>query len=376
LNWSGGPNNGTTVNVRCHDAAGAAQDATFGLTYLTDELPVFPLPAPGGPDRAKAFVWSDVTGSNLNPSAAYSFNSGGGTNTVTQLEPGIYRVDFPDIGTAGGIVHVNAYDSDAYCKAHSWGPNGTTQEVYVLCFGPSGAAVSSRFSVLFYKEDRPNATFNAAYTRSLIPITTEPVVPPTAYSWNGRRLANGVSRTGVGRYRVTFTGVVESPNRGSAIATAYGPMPTRCKVVGWIAPLVDVFCHQIDGTPIDSEFGLSYFTDVAFGADTLANGHPGAFVFADQPASASYDPGGGYRFNSLGGTFAASRSAAGSYAIDFGLHKGSNKTMPIITAHGTTPAELDVQCHQDGWTGVAAGARILVACYNAAGVPDDYGYRQ
>ena len=66
-------------------------------------------------------------------------------------------------------------------------------------------------------------------------------------------------------------------------------------------------------------------------------------------AAASYDPSSRFRFNSLGGTFAASRSAAGTYAMEFGLHKGSNKTMPIVTAYGTAPTELGVHCHPDSW---------------------------
>ncbi len=374
--WGSGPNNGATVSVRCYSTTGAAQDARFVLTYLTDTLATAALPSPGGPARAKAWVFSDGTGTNANPNALYQFNSAGGTNSVTRLSTGAYRVNLPNLGTASGVVHVNAYGGSAYCKAHSWGPNGATQEIYVMCFDPGGNTVDSQFSVLFYKEDRTGASFNAGYARSFIPIASAAVQPPSAYSWNGRLLTNEITRTSIGRYNVTFSGVAQSPNGGSVMVTPYGATPTRCKVSSWAGSTAHVRCHQIDGALIDADFGISYIVDVAFGSDTLANAHPGGYAWAQSSATASYQPDTSFRFNSAGGTFLAQRSSAGAYSMEFSLLKAFSKTVPIVTAYGEAAGELGAYCRPDSWLpkSGAPGTAINVGCFNAAGARVDSRY--
>ena len=371
-----GLDNGVIVYVNCYNSAGVAENAQYVLTYLTKQLATEALPAPAGPARAKAWVLSNDPAGTPNPTPVLQFNSAGGNNSVTRLALGAYRADFPNLGTAAGIAHVNAaVSSNAYCKAHSWGPNDSTQEVYVLCFDSGGATVDSPFTVLFYKEDRTTADSNAGYTRVQIPIaSTTAYQPPSAYSWNGHLNANQIKRQDTGRYQITFAGQLES---GSVMVTPYGASPTRCKVGSYdAASTVSVACHSIDGTPTDSEFGVSSFADVAFGSDTRANAHPGGYALADDRLSASYQPSIFQRFNSSGGGILATRSAVGSYTMEFGLLKPFNKSVPMVTAFGGDVVELGAYCRPNSWTSLAGvpSTMVLVDCFNAAGAPVDSRY--
>jgi len=341
-NWGTGPLSGTSVTVRCHNNAGSSEDAQFVLTYLTNQLATAALPAAGGPNRAKAWVYSDGAATNTNPNSNYQFNSAGGVNTVTRTGPGRYRVDFPNLGTTSGIVHVNSYGGSAYCKANTWGPNGTTQEVYVMCFDSNGVTVDNEFTVLFYKEDRPGTAWNAAYARAHLPIVSAAYPPLSTYSWNGNGQAISVSRLSTGSYLVSFSGFQASPNGGTVQVTPYGVTDIRCKVVGWSVTSAQVGCYRRDGTPDDSEFGISYATDVIYGADPGATAHPGGFAWANSSAAASYQPSSIYRHNSTGGGFLATRSGTGAYQMDFEGLKAFGKSVALVTAYGG--AGPDVFC--------------------------------
>ncbi len=373
LRWEAGPLNGTTASVKCFSHAGAARDAQFLITYLTSQSATAALPAASAPNRAKAWVYSDGTGSNANPNALYQYNSGGGTNTITRYTTGRYRVDFPGLGTTSGIVHVNAFGGSAYCKANTWGPNGTVQEVWVMCFDSTGATVDSQFNVLFYKEERAGVSWNAGYARAHLPIVSAGYAPLSTYSWNGSGQPISVTRLGQGSYRATFGGFQQT-NGGTVMVTPYGATDTRCRVSSWGITDVDVFCHQRDGTPIDSEFGISYATDVIFGADPAGAAHPGGFAWANVAGTASYQPSTSYRFNSSGGGFLATRSAAGAYQMDFTGLKPSNKTVPIITAYGPSPLTAHCRPSQLPASSGGTGTSISIGCIDSAGAGVDTRY--
>ena len=135
LNWSGTPN--LAVNVRCFSSAGAPIDSKFNVLFL--------LPAP-----RLAFVWAEQpqTGS-YSPQSRYRFNPSGGPVTITRIGLGSYTVAWlgadPQI-IDGGDVQVTAYGTgNAQCKVERWGGDN----VWVRCFGPTGAPMDSQFTALY-----------------------------------------------------------------------------------------------------------------------------------------------------------------------------------------------------------------------------------
>ncbi|MBL8141434.1 MAG: hypothetical protein JNM38_10020 [Acidobacteria bacterium] len=368
---------GTNVAVECYAPDGSPADGSFVLLYMTSTPAGGGLLTPGPPGRGKAWTFS---GSSTAPTIAsdYDFNSTGATNAISRIGMGQYRVEFPGLGTNAGIVHVSAYDGTAYCKAHSWGAVGTTQEVYVLCLDNAGGPVDNRFTVLFYREGRAAATSNTGYARVMAPVSSTSSVYPAAtpYAWNGRGGAAEIRRSAVGTYTVTFTSVVESPDGGSVLVTPYGATQTRCKVSVWAMPDATVVCHDPDGTPRDAEFGVSYFTDVAFGADSVAASDPGGYAWADLPASPAYPALEYYSLNSTGGSVTAERSAEGAYEMLFGGLKGYNKAIAFVGARGTGGSSTDAYCRLAGWSSnsTRAAAFVGVSCQGAVAPARDTGY--
>jgi len=295
---------------------------------------------------------------------------------VTKIGTGQYRVDLPSLGTAGGIVHVNAFNGVADCKVHSWGPNGTTQEAYVVCFNNAGNPEDSRFNLLFYKENRAGLQENAGYSRSQIANSSAGVVQPAAaYTWNGRGGAARITRTSTGRYTIDFPFVQASvKNGGSGMVTSYGASSIRCKSRGWGGSAIAVGCHTIDGTPVDAEFGVSYYMDVSFGAANVLAGDPGAYALpTDIAATGPYAPDAFYRTNSSNGPVTATGPGTRGYGIFFAGLKAYGRSMAIVTAHG----DSDAHCRTNGWGFLIAEpttTAITVDCYNGAGARVDTIY--
>lgn len=373
--WQDGPNFGTTVRVRCYSAAGVAQDASFTVNYLTSEQATSALPTAPGPANAKAWVWSDNPAGTVNPNSLYQYNSSGASNSVTRLGAGQYRADLPGLGTLRGMVHVNAYSTSRYCKAAAWGPNGTTQEVYVHCFDPAGNLADSVFNVLFYRENRTASIWSSGHARAHLPIVSSAYSPVSLNSWNGMGQPVTISRTATGRYLATFDGFTGSPNSGSVLVTPYGVTPARCKVQNWSTTSVSIGCHQPDGTPADSEFGVSFFNDVLFGAPSSATAHPGGYFWAHDRTSATYQPEAAYRFNSTGGGYLATRSGAGTYQASFTGLKAYGASIAMVTAYGAT-APASTFCAPTLWNpaGGSPGTSISVSCKDGTGAAVDSEY--
>jgi hypothetical protein len=95
---------------------------------------------------------NNPTASSYTPTAAYSYNSSGGTITITRSSTGSYAVRFRGLGghgTAGGHVQVTAYGSGSEaCKVSSWSSLGPDFIVYVRCFTVAGTPVNTQYTVL------------------------------------------------------------------------------------------------------------------------------------------------------------------------------------------------------------------------------------
>jgi hypothetical protein len=136
------------VDVACHSAAGARIDAPFTLSFHERDGMFGVLPQTGAPH---GYVVSDQQNAAIHtPSTQY--NSSGGTNRISRVSTGVYRVRLPGLASAGGHVQVGAYLPSAdprRCKVAGWSADGADEVVTVRCFDPSGTVADARFVMSF-----------------------------------------------------------------------------------------------------------------------------------------------------------------------------------------------------------------------------------
>ena len=131
----------TTTYVTCHTAAGSFADSAFVVFFDSRSGTDFSPPYGG------AYL---STGGGTSPTVIGSgnWNSSGGANSVSwSAANSRYTVTLAGMTSANAAVHVTAYGANANrCKVVSWG----TGVVYVKCYDPTGAAVSSNGFSLSY----------------------------------------------------------------------------------------------------------------------------------------------------------------------------------------------------------------------------------
>ena len=185
--------------------------------------------------------------------------------------------------------------------------------------------------------------------------------PSTSYDANTGGGAITVQNVSTGRYTVTFAGL-GGPS-GNAQVVAHGTDTTRCKVESWFQSgsneLVNVLCHTPAGALINSKFVVRY-------GRANAGGGPSAYLWANQPSTASYTPTSSYSFNSTGGINTITRAAAGTYTVNLPGLGGFNGSV-MVTAHGSS----DTHCNLALWGSSPGNRSIEVRCWSAAGVLAD-----
>ncbi len=315
--------------------------------------------------RAKAWLWANqTTTAAYLPPAQYQYNSAGATNRVTRTGVGRYRVDFPRLGTDGGMVQVTSYGGNHHCKVSSWGPNGRSQRVNIGCFSPNGSASDGKFTVLFYKEKR-GIVWDDGYVwadRPSAPFYT----PSSAYQWNSKNRTNKVRRTRQGNYEVQFPGLNQLG--GTVLVTAYGTTPDRCKVKNWSQTgndtIVRVGCFDTTGRPVDTKYTLSYMSDVALGVKFSEEQHDGGFLWANNPDTPSYAPSKTYQLNSAGPDHKVTRLAEGTYIAHLPNLKPLNKSTSLVTAYGGGREYCTINRWNSDGNG---GTKARVQCFNTFG---------
>lgn len=186
--------------------------------------------------------------------------------------------------------------------------------------------------------------------------------PSTTYQYNSSGASNTITRSGAGTYTVTFPGL--GVDEGTVLVTAYGGGPERCKVVSWNAVVPDlavrVNCFNAAGAAVDVEF------DATFLRPTPGYG-PMGYVWANEPASASYTPSAPYQYNSTGAANTIDRSAAGVYAVTLPGLAGAGEGHVEVTAYGSG----NEHCKVSSWGPSAADQAVNVRCFDAAGAAVD-----
>jgi len=141
--WGGTPRLDTYI--QCQDPSGDLVNAKFTMTWVNHSSLL------GIKGRKWGYVWGDdSTSTSYTPDTTYQGNSSGATNTVTKVGAGYWQVDMPNIGGAGGVVQVSAYgDSPDHCNSGGFTEVGSTEEVEVICFDPSGNFADTQYTVQY-----------------------------------------------------------------------------------------------------------------------------------------------------------------------------------------------------------------------------------
>lgn len=239
------------VLVKCFDRTGAPADTKFSTSFLDDQAFT---------GRAAYVYAAQQSTPDYTPDPDYAFNSTGGTNTVHRVGTGSYYVHLPGLASNKGNVQVSAVHS-GLCRALSWGPGGAgDQVVKVACRDEAGHLADQAFDLVFTQGQglKQHGQGGVAYLTADQPSVAS-YMPAAALRFSTSGHAPHVTRSGVGRYLVTLTGLGAG---GSAEVTAYGAGSSRCDLTsiattGTVAK-VGVMCTRPSGVPVDSAFGLSF----------------------------------------------------------------------------------------------------------------------
>ncbi len=233
------------IKIKCFDAASGRPTDAYYTVFVTKKFG----------DLAFAFA-NKPTGTNYAPLASASHNPTGALR-VFRNGIGNYTVRFSGFATRvtanGGHAQVSGLGTGAqHCKVASWGPSGSDLHVNVLCYRRTGELVDQKFNVFFAT---PNP--NLAYVWANQPSTNS-YSPSTFYRSNPSGGAVSISRVGVGRYTVTWSGLALLDG-GDVQVTAYGGGNIVCKVEGWSSIAATVRCFN-PGTsiPFDSFFTILF----------------------------------------------------------------------------------------------------------------------
>ncbi|MEM7786865.1 MAG: hypothetical protein AAF594_03950, partial [Bacteroidota bacterium] len=191
--------------------------------------------------------------------------------------------------------------------------------------------------------------------------TADSYTPSPAFSYNSSGGDITATRSEEGRYAVTFADLGSIASAGNVQVTAYGSTAS-CVSNGWGSTSgglrVNVRCDDADGNPSDARYTVLFVTSADAAVPTMA------YAWASQPENASYTPSTAYSYNGAGGAITATRSAAGTYQMQFADLSMSNGNVQV------TAYQSDARCTVTGW----AGPNINVRCYDPAGALVDSPY--
>ena len=172
-----------------------------------------------------------------------------------------------------------------------------------------------------------------------------------------------ITRTAVGRYRVSFGGLgAVMPSSGTAHVAPYGSTPNLCTVVSWVRAGEDlritVGCFDPEGAPADTSFVANFVALSGIGDDVW----PYSYLWADQPAAADYAPNWLYRYDTTGAASRVVRDGVGTYRA----YLPSSTDETTLTYYQTSAYSTEpVACATVGYLG---DGWVRVLCRDAAGV--------
>jgi hypothetical protein len=313
--------------------------------------------APVVPDTRWALAWADSPAAADYALSAFYSSSTGGAIRSTRSGPGSYAVRFPGLATGAGqreVVQVSAYGNvPRRCRVLSWGNDGADLVVQVRCHDLAGTPTDAYFTILV-------APAGSTQGRSAFVVTpsvqgTGPIAAATSH--NSSQGDVTVTRTELGRYRVTFAGLARpaATDRETFHVTAYGDGTTWCKISIWgdsgTGSALTVDCYDVTGARADARFSVLML-------DRARPGRRLGYVWSSALASAVYTPSTIYAFNSGGAVNAGTWMSDGVYEIGWtGLARvaGSAAETNLVTAYGNDAT----YCQVGDWSSASTRFRCF-----------------
>jgi hypothetical protein len=261
--------NGTdvTADVDCFNPQGQPADGDFNIFYQTR--------TGASASGTVAFLWANQpTTQTYNPDASYSYNSTGGTNSVTRENTGLYYTFLPGFTKSGGNPEVTAYGGNAtHCEVVDWYHNRAGTNVVVYCFNAAGAPTDSYFDLSFTQnttEAVGTSTSLGAYVWANEPTASGEYTPAKVYQFNNVSTKKlDVQNIGGGTSFLNMS-VPENVLFSSTLGmiTAYGSAGEFCEDqgLGYYGSAkhetltLTVQCYTNNGSPVNASYDATLLT--------------------------------------------------------------------------------------------------------------------
>lgn len=259
-----GSSNGSDVNVSvlCFSPAGAAQDSSFTILYVSR--------VSGDHRPYESFVWADQpTAADYTPNTSYQYDSSGVPITVSRFSTGSYEALIPGFKNDSPSILVTAYGTQpAHCGVNSTSSNFDRAFVNISCTDVHGVLTDTQFDLTYSNYLMPgysagvgasSVTGGAIFAYQPTATSPYPALAKTSIGIDGEPMTS--QSVGTGRYDWHMT-VEPQWTSSIVLATAYGPPGHYCNVNDWgsssLATDVYINCYNSKGKAAPAKF-LSTF---------------------------------------------------------------------------------------------------------------------
>lgn len=312
-------------------------------------------------------------------SSVESFNSAGGTNSITFVG-NTMQVTLPGLGNGlNSNVQVSALNTNGsghYCTVIDWfSSDNVDVTVNVACFNSAGSPELADFAMLYQARTVRPTGADIAFVWANQP-TSPSYTPDSSYSFNSIGGPNSITRSSPGNYTVIlgdFQGYDTSVQ-----VTAYGSAAARCEVAGWTGQSdgahVNVICVNSSGTPTDEYFSLTYTLGGVEGSGNTT----GAFAWANKPKPQKlYKPYKPDQFSNISqAQFLTAQRFGGLVQGQYSLnipnpgHLNFPSMLGMVTAYGSSGEYCDVA----GISVTTGQISLESICYGPSGIQSDAMY--
>ncbi|WP_422360104.1 PKD domain-containing protein [Reichenbachiella sp.] len=305
--------------------------------------------------RAFAYCGSSTTAS-YTANSLYSYNSEGGSITITRSTTGSYAVRFTGMAMTNGHVQASLYgSSEGAVRVLSWSNSGNDLVANIRTFDKDANLADRGFNIYV-----TGAGFEGAYLHAN-QKSAGSYTPNTAKSYNSSGGNPTISSPSVGTYTVTIPGV-GAGNLGNVQITAANSVSAIAKIKEWTISGSDLKVevrtyHSGTGSLMDAEFNLLYTKNLS--------DIKGGYCWADlETSTSSYTP---FRNGNTGsGNITAKKLGTGYYEVTVPNQAGNGNTI-LVTAYGDNNNKAAVSFWNSSGSNLVANVRT----YNSSGVATD-----